>query len=144
VPYLNLDDEFPEHPKIDPLSDGAFRLDVAGMAYCARLLTDGYVPKDRVHRLMPVYKPTYLRELLDGNVWHEADGGYRIHDYLDWNRSREWWTKRREGEAKRQAEWRARAAARKAAQEAENAPDATEDATPPVTPLRPPRTKRPT
>ena len=32
MPYLNLDDEFTEHPKIDALSDGAFRLHVEAMS----------------------------------------------------------------------------------------------------------------
>lgn len=142
MPYLNLDDGFPDHPKIDALSDGAFRLHVAGMAYCARNLTDGYIPKERVHRLMPVYKPSYLRELLDGNVWHEADGGNRVHDYLDWNQSREWWTRRREQGAKRINAWRERERNKK--RDASPDADATPDVTPPVTPLRPPRKKRPT
>src|SRR4051794_41608440 len=110
------------------------------MAYCARKLTDGYVPKDRVHRLMPVYKPAYLRELLDGNVWHEADGGYQIHDYLDWNRSREWWTTRREQGAKRISEWRGRGRGRKT-REASPHTEPTPGGTPPVKPLRPPPKK---
>jgi len=44
MPYLNTDDGFPDHEKIDVLSDGAFRLHVAGMHYCARKLTDGTIP----------------------------------------------------------------------------------------------------
>ncbi len=110
MPYLNLDDGFADHPKVDALSDGAFRLHVAGLNYCARKLTDGKVEKHRVHRLMPVYKPSYLKELLDARMWLPAADGYEIHDYLEWNKSRAWWEERRAREAKRIAEWRARKA----------------------------------
>lgn len=117
MPYLNLDDNFADHPKVDALSDGAFRLHVAGLNYCARKLTNGVVEKHRVHRLMPVYKPAYLTELMDARMWLPHAGGYEIHDYLEWNQSREWWEARREAEAKRKADYRARMAAEKAAQE---------------------------
>jgi hypothetical protein len=112
VPYLNLDDNFADHPKVDALSDGAFRLHVAGMNYCARKLTDGVVEKHRVHRLMPTYKPAYLKELMAGPkpMWLPHPEGYEIHDYLDWNKSKAWWDERREKEAKRIADWRARKA----------------------------------
>jgi hypothetical protein len=108
MPYLNLDDNFADHPKVDALSDGAFRLHVSGLNYAARKLTDGHVEKHRVHRLMPVFKKAYLDELIDAGMWMSAKGGYDIHDYLEWNKSRAWWEERREKEAKRIAEWRAR------------------------------------
>ena len=31
MPFLNLDDNFADHPKVDALTDGAFRLHVAGV-----------------------------------------------------------------------------------------------------------------
>ncbi|MEN8675209.1 hypothetical protein [Nocardioides sp.] len=108
VPYLNLDDQYADHPKVDALSDGAFRLQTSGLCYAARKLTDGFVEESRVHRLMPVYKPKYLAELLDAGVWIEVVGGFQIHDYLDWNKSRAWWLEHREKEAKRIAAWRAK------------------------------------
>lgn len=111
MPYLNLDDNFADHPKVDALSDGAFRLHVSGLNYCARKLTDGVVEKHRVHRLMPVYKPSYLKELIDARMWMPHVDGYEIHDYLEWNQSRQWWEDRRAAEAKRKADYRARMAA---------------------------------
>lgn len=89
--WVNLDDKMPEHPKVDGLSDGAFRLHVAGICYCNRHLTDGIVTVDRLTRLIPKYKKAYLDELLARMVWIEiADSSaYEIHDYLDWNKSRE-------------------------------------------------------
>lgn len=119
MPYLNLDDEFTEHPKVDGLSDGAFRLHVSGMRYCAKNTSDGIIPAARVDRLKPNYKPSQLNELLRGKVWHRggdgcgtehcpvgAAGEYVVHDYLQWNKSREWWEDRRRREAERVADWR--------------------------------------
>lgn len=86
---MNLDDNYPDHPKVDALSDGAFRLHTAAICWCNRHLTDGFVEVGRVPRLMPRYRPQYLEELMHGGLWDPADGGYRLHDFLDWNRSRE-------------------------------------------------------
>lgn len=127
MPYLNLDDEFSEHPKVDKLSDGAFRLHVSGMRYCAKNLTDGAIPHSRADRLKPKFKPAELRELLRDNVWHNGGEGcdtdhcikgegdeYVVHDYLQWNKSAEWWEKRRHDEAERKAEWRRKNAEKEA------------------------------
>lgn len=91
MPFLNLDDNFSDHPKVDGLTDGAFRLHVAGMLYSSRHTLDGFVPAHRVPRLTRTYRPRYLAELMEGPkpLWLPADAGYTIHDYLDWNRSRE-------------------------------------------------------
>lgn len=119
MPYLNLDDGFPEHEKVDPLSDGAYRLHSAGMHYCARKLSDGRIPRRRVSRLKPDYKPSQLRELLDGRLWHKGGegcgtdtcptgdpGDYVVHDFLEWNKPAAWWDERRRAEAERKAEYR--------------------------------------
>lgn len=89
MPYLNLDDNFADHPKVDALSDGAFRLHVAGLLYSARHRLDGKVPGDKVGRLVPRFRRPCLNELLDGRLWLPHTEGYEIHDYLDWNKSRE-------------------------------------------------------
>ena len=88
MPYLNLDDNFADHPKVDGLSDSAFRLHVAGLCYASRHLTDGFIPKEKVTRLVPRFRRPALDELV-GTLWITAIGGFQIHDYLDWNRSRE-------------------------------------------------------
>ena len=126
MPYLNLDDEFTEHPKVDALSDGAFRLQVSGMRYCAKNMTDGRIPARKVPRLTPNYRPAHLAELLAGGLWHKGGEGcgtddcptgkageYVVHDYLEWNKPRVWWEKRRRDEADRKADWRARKAEEK-------------------------------
>lgn len=119
MPYLNKDDEFPEHPKIDALSDGAYRLHDSGLHYCAKNLTDGLIPERKVSRLKPEFKPSQLAELIDSDVWHHGGEGcntehcpkgeagtYVVHDYLEWNKSKEWWEQKRRTDAERLANWR--------------------------------------
>jgi len=90
MPFLNIDDNFADHPKVDSLSDGAFRLHVSGLLYCSRNKTNGFVPLDRVPRLMPRYRKPYLTELLEGRLWYTRPGDQiEAHDYLDWNKSRD-------------------------------------------------------
>lgn len=91
MPWVNLDDKFPEHPKVDSLSDGAFRLHVAGICYCNRLRTDGLISYVKVPRLVPRYRRAMLEELLTKGIWYDryAVEAYEIHDYLEWNDSRE-------------------------------------------------------
>lgn len=106
MPYLNLDDNFADHPKVDRLSDGAFRLHVAGLCHSAKHLTDGVIPTDRPPRLVPKFRPQYVAELIDHGLWLEVPGGYELHDYLDWNKSRSWWEKKRAADAERRRAWR--------------------------------------
>lgn len=97
MPYATFDDKFADHPKVAGLSDAAFRLHVSGILYCARHLTDGLMPADEVPRLVRKFRPASLKELLDRGVWRDVLGGaYAIHDYLDWNLSREAVLKRRD------------------------------------------------
>lgn len=88
MPFLNLDDNFAEHPKVDTLTDSAFRLHVSGLLHCSRLMTDGFVDSAKVSRLVPRYKKGALEELVRSTLWIKGVRGYQIHDYLDWNRSR--------------------------------------------------------
>lgn len=88
MPWVNLDDEFPEHDKVDALSDAAFRLHVAGICYCNRRLTDGFIRTAKVPRLVPRFRRVTLDELLEAGMWIDHGGRFEIHDYLDWNRSR--------------------------------------------------------
>lgn len=84
--WARLDDRFGEHPKVVALSDVAFRVHVMAICYCARNLTDGFVPAGAA-RLMGA-TPKTLRALVEAGLWAHACGGYRIHDYLDYNPSK--------------------------------------------------------
>lgn len=122
MPYLNLDDNYPDHPKVESLSDAAYRLHGAAMFYSARFRLDGYLTREQL-RSRRNWTARTERELLDATLLHSpgepcesefcpADDGrrYRLHDFFQWNKSRDWWGVKRENNAKRKAEWKARQA----------------------------------
>lgn len=88
MPWVNLDDQFPSHPKIMPLSDAAFRLHISGICYCNKHLTDGLIGAEAVPTLRPRYRPNMLAELIDRGLWMAHGDVYEIRDFLDWNRSK--------------------------------------------------------
>lgn len=106
--YAKFDDGFADHPKNRRLSNGAFRLHVSGILHCARWLTDGRIVADALPDLMRGYRSAYLAELTDAGLWRELtpDLLYEIHDYLEWNDSRDRVEARREGNAERLRKWR--------------------------------------
>jgi hypothetical protein len=116
MPWGKIDDQFYDHPKLDTL--GSDRLACAGLywiaiSFCNRHLTDGFVPEDRMIRLADKPRREALRlasRLVDAGLWEAAEGGYRIHDFLEEgrNKSREQVEEERAGARRRQAELRAR------------------------------------
>lgn len=106
--WAKIDDSMPDDPDVDRLSDGAFRLYVSGICYCAKHLTDGLIDQDRAPRLMRRFKPSYASELVTAQLWEVVpDGGYLVRSYTKYNKSRDWWKKKRADDAQRLAEWRA-------------------------------------
>lgn len=92
--WARLEDTFPEHPKIAALSDGAFRLHVRAICYAARYATDGEISPAALRALGAREK--LVSELVDAAVWDTTSrGGWAIHDFLDYNPSRETTSARR-------------------------------------------------
>lgn len=89
MPWANFDDQYAEHPKNWELSDAGFRLHTAAILYSNRHRTDGDIPASKVRTLVPKYRPAALTELLAEGHWIDMGDFYTIHDFLDWNRSRE-------------------------------------------------------
>lgn len=98
--WVKLDDHFAEHPKIATAGPLAGWLHVCALCYCNRHLTDGFIPARVLGTLTDFTgitdeangeaKPKQLASvLLDVGLWEEADGGYQIHDYLEYNPSRD-------------------------------------------------------
>lgn len=85
--WVRIEDGMVEHPKIAGLSDRAFRLHVEAICYSTRMLTDGEISVGIARRLGT---PKSVKELVTAGAWDElVDGGYQIHDYLDYQLSRE-------------------------------------------------------
>jgi hypothetical protein len=113
VTWVQIDDQFPEHRKIAGLSDAAFRLHFSGIAYCSRQLTDGLIEADAVPTLVRKFRPAALAEIVDRGLWKPITlpgapkpAVYEIHDYLQWNPSREVVLARREKASERARKWR--------------------------------------
>jgi 5-methylcytosine-specific restriction endonuclease McrA len=88
-PWVRIDENAMEHPKIASLSDGAFRVWMQGLAHCQKFLTDGVITAPAV-RTLRFYTPKRRAELLDVRLWEDdGDGAVRVHDYLQWNDSRD-------------------------------------------------------
>jgi hypothetical protein len=86
----------PSHPKLMVLSDGAFRLWFTAVCYCAEHLTDGVLPKAVVPMLKRQVSGKQIAELTTlvvpgytSPLWEDCGDSYRVHDYLDWQDSRE-------------------------------------------------------
>ncbi|MFJ3289946.1 hypothetical protein ACIPMW_32260 [Streptomyces sp. NPDC086669] len=109
MPWVKLDDRFPSHRKIALLSDRAFRLHVSAICWCAENLTDGRIGDRELALITRVrgVKAT-AKQLEDAGLWDRTDDGWLIHDYLDYNPSREQVLLERKKNAERQERFRRR------------------------------------
>lgn len=91
--WIKIDDSYFTHRKIVQLTGPAILMDLTGIAYCARELTDGFVADGAVllvSALAKVSDPaTHVEELARVVRWERGDGGWWIHDYLDYQPSKE-------------------------------------------------------
>jgi hypothetical protein len=110
--WARLDDNFPHHPKVVAAGPIAALIQVRAICYCARHLTDGFLPDAVVPELLlgfdgiGIYAPRRLREgklatvgydadeldwvaiMLRHGLWEKRKGGYYVHDYPDYNPTR--------------------------------------------------------
>ena len=88
--WVRLDDQFSDHPKVLEAGPLAGWLWVCGLAYCNRLRTDGFIPAGAVPRLADVPHAAKLAAtLVQAGLWNAVAGGFQVHDYLDYQPSRE-------------------------------------------------------
>jgi hypothetical protein len=86
--WVRIHDGALSHPKVIAMFDPrrAFDLWLWGLSYCQQYLTDGRLPAEACPR--GSRKAAAL--LVVRGLWERRDdGGYYVHDYLDWNDSRE-------------------------------------------------------
>src|SRR5262245_5893527 len=80
---------------------------VCGLAYCNRYLTDGYVPAGAVRRLADLDDAQGLAaRLVDVGLWERVEGGFRVHDFGDYQPSAEAVRRERASNARRQELYR--------------------------------------
>lgn len=87
--YARVDDQFTEHPKVLEVGPLGEALWLRGLLYASRNLTDGFVPTAYLRRMGDMDAIEQADRLEKAGLWHGCEGGYRIHDYADWQRSKE-------------------------------------------------------
>lgn len=111
MPWVKLDEQFPSHPKVAQAGPLAIAMQVAALCYCNQNMTDGFVPRGIARTLLDweiarpdgtvytigvtngmsgdnVTSPWVIDLLVEAGIWEEAPGGYRIHDYLEYQPSK--------------------------------------------------------
>jgi len=83
--WVRIHDGAMTHPKLVGLSDKAFRLWVWGLSYTQMHLTNGLIVVDA----LPSTLKRATADLIAKRLWETHDLGFTIHDYLDWNDSKE-------------------------------------------------------
>jgi hypothetical protein len=107
VVWFKVDDSFTDHPKVAAAGKAALALWVRAGPWSARHLTDGYVP---AHMLSTFGgNRAAANALVKAGLWTaEPDGGYRFHDWDQYNPSRAKVEADREATADRVRKWRER------------------------------------
>lgn len=128
-PWLRIDENAMDHPKFIALSAHAWRLWCEGCAYCQKHLTDGLIGPLALKGFR-YYSPAALKLLLATLVpgkspcWYQdAAGNIVVHDYLDYNDSREEVLKARDDAKKRRDKYNQRNASENASKESERTPN---------------------
>lgn len=98
--WVKIDDQFPYHRKVIAAGLEGRALYITALCYTAHQLTDGFIPES----VMPVLEvlsgvanvKQTASKLLDVCLWDACENGYMIHDYLDYNPTKEEVIKTRE------------------------------------------------
>src|SRR3989304_4897219 len=108
--WVRLDHNFPDHPKVLQIGPLAIVAHVRAICYSARHLTDGAIPKQVLEAILDDLeelgvhseseRQTFVQQMLDSGLWEQAENGIIVHDYLDYNPSREDILKLRKARAK--------------------------------------------
>ena len=105
--WVRLHDGALTHPKVVGIFDPRrpFDLWMWGLSYSQAHLTDGFIPADA----LPRGCAKAVQTLIKRGLWHTANGGHKIHDFLDWNDDRETVRKRQQNAKDRLNRFRKRA-----------------------------------
>ena len=105
--WVRLDDRFAQHPKVQQAGPLGLALQVAALCYSNQYLTDGFVPVTVVERLLQLDDPHVVAgELVEVGLWKTVDGGWQIHDYEQYQPTREQVLAEREAARERQLKYR--------------------------------------
>lgn len=113
MPWVRIDERFPEHPKWGNASAQAVQWFLFALCYCNRNLTDGFIPMGVAYRLIHTKDEDeagrVLGELMEmGVILAEARQkvrGYRMHDFLNYQPSKRAVEQARRASKRRKGAW---------------------------------------
>lgn len=103
---FRVDDGFADHPKILDLPLDAIGAWTLAGVWCAKHLTDGYIPGSAMKRI--TRRPHVLQQLIDHGLLIPLADGYQFVDWLQYQRSKEQVLADQAANRRRQARWRKR------------------------------------
>lgn len=110
--WVKMDDRYRVHRKVMALSPSAVVLDVFAMQYSSDFLTDGKIETQELRNVAPSLRQVnkLAVELVQAGRWKVIPEGWVIHDYLEYNPSRESVLAKRAAEKEKKAAQRAKGA----------------------------------
>jgi hypothetical protein len=91
--WTRIDDKFLLNPKVQTVGVYGMALYLSGLIYCNGNLTDGFIMEGVLPMLCGMAFQTPARKIADKlvevNLWEAAEGGYQIHDFLTFNKSKQ-------------------------------------------------------
>lgn len=92
--WSKIADEFPSHPKILEVGPLGAWLQVSAICYCNKFLTDGRLTKAQAESLVRAlgtgaFDCDWPSTMVRCGLWDKTEDGYSVHDFLQYNPSRE-------------------------------------------------------
>jgi DnaD/phage-associated family protein len=91
--YTNTDYSFWTNPKVRAAGKDAAFLYIAGNGFCNEYLTDGFISDTDIETVafnaFQRQPKKAVESLVRAGLWDRVPGGYKIHDYLDYNKSKQ-------------------------------------------------------
>lgn len=104
--WIKIDESCSDHRKIQDVGPLGLALFVRGLTYCNRNLTDGHIPTRQA--MSDAFWSTggglgdpeaLIASMIQVGLWEETEGGYRVHDYLVYQFSKQTTEERREAKS---------------------------------------------
>ena len=89
MPWASIDDGLHANEKFASISLAATGAWTLCLSWTSNQLKDGFVPTGIVRRFCGSEFDRIVGELVDAGLWAPEDGGFRFHDYLEYNLSAE-------------------------------------------------------
>jgi hypothetical protein len=91
MPYAPVSVNFDTHPKVAQLGRNIAPLGlwIVALTYSSRHLQDGYVPHWLPRKVAGRFGLRWAKALVKVGLWEVCEGGWMIHDFLDWQKSRQ-------------------------------------------------------